>query len=133
MREQLERRLGFSAMRVRVFDGPDGIAEFAATTIAKILNDSAGPMTLGLAGGSTPRTTYTRLLSEKVDWGSVHAWVGDERWVAPDHPDNNMRMARDTLLAGCRPTPTPSPGRSIWTPRKQPFVTNRPSSRSFRR
>ena len=85
-------------MRVRVFDGPDGIAEFAATTIAKILNDSPGPMTLGLAGGSTPRTTYTRLLSEKVDWGSVHAWVGDERWVAPDHPDNNMRMARDTLF-----------------------------------
>jgi 6-phosphogluconolactonase len=85
-------------MRVRVFEGPDGIAEFAATTIAHELNASPGPITLGLAGGSTPRTTYTRLLSEELDWDSVHAWVADERWVAPDHPDNNMRMARDTLL-----------------------------------
>ena len=85
-------------MRVRVFEGPDGIAEFAATTIARKLNDAPGPITLGLAGGSTPRTTYTRLLSEDVEWDSVHAWVADERWVAPNHPDNNMRMARDTLL-----------------------------------
>jgi 6-phosphogluconolactonase len=86
-------------MRVRVLDGPDGIAEFAAATIAHLLNRSPGRITLGLAGGSTPRTTYTRLLQEEVDWDSVHAWVADERWVAPDHPDNNMRMARDMLFS----------------------------------
>jgi 6-phosphogluconolactonase len=84
-------------MRVRVFDGPDGIAEFAATTIARKLN-APGRVTFGLAGGSTPRTTYTRLLEEDVDWSTVDAWVADERWVAPDHPDSNVRMARDTLL-----------------------------------
>ena len=85
-------------MRVRVFEGPDGIAEFAATTIACKLRAAAGRVTFGLAGGSTPRTTYTRLLQEEVDWSLVDAWVADERWVAPDHPDNNMRMARDILL-----------------------------------
>jgi 6-phosphogluconolactonase len=85
-------------MRVRVFEGPDGIAEFAATTIARKLKGATGRVTFGLAGGSTPRTTYTRLLQEEVDWSSVDAWVADERWVAPDHPDNNMRMARDILL-----------------------------------
>jgi 6-phosphogluconolactonase len=85
-------------MRVRVFEGPDGIAEFAATTIARKLNKATDRVTFGLAGGSTPRTTYTRLLQEDVDWNTVDAWVADERWVAPDHPDNNMRMARDILL-----------------------------------
>ncbi len=90
--------LGFSAMRVRVLDGPDDIADIAAATIAHLLNDCGPRATLGLAGGSTPRTTYTRLLHEDVDWDTVHAWVADERWVAPDHPDNNLRMARDTLL-----------------------------------
>ena len=85
-------------MRVRVLEGPDGIADIAAATIAHLLKESPGKATLGLAGGSTPRTTYTRLLQEAVDWTSVHAWVADERWVAPDHPDNNMRMARETLL-----------------------------------
>jgi 6-phosphogluconolactonase len=85
-------------MRVRVFEGPDGIAEFAATTIARKLNATSGRVTFGLAGGSTPRTTYTRLLHEEVDWERVDAWVADERWVAPDHPDSNMRMAREALL-----------------------------------
>ena len=85
-------------MRVRVLDDPDGIADIAAATIAHLLGESSGRTTLGLAGGSTPRTTYTRLLQENVDWEAVHAWVADERWVAPDHADNNMRMARDTLL-----------------------------------
>ena len=85
-------------MRVRVLDGPDDIADIAASTIAHLLKGVPGRATLGLAGGSTPLTTYTRLLQEDVDWDSVHAWVADERWVAPDHADNNMRMARNTLL-----------------------------------
>ena len=90
--------IGFSAMRVRVLDGPDDIADIAAATIAQMLRDCGERATLGLAGGSTPRTTCTRLLHEDVDWDSVHAWMVDERWVAPDHADNNLRMARDTLL-----------------------------------
>ncbi len=85
-------------MRVRVLDGPDDIADIAAATISHLLKESGSHATLGLAGGSTPRTTYTRLLQEDVDWDAVHAWVADERWVAPDHADNNLRMARDTLL-----------------------------------
>jgi len=85
-------------MRVRVLDGPDGIADIAAATIAHLLSESSMRATLGLAGGSTPRTTYTRLLEEDVNWASVHAWIADERWVPPEHTDNNLRMARDALL-----------------------------------
>lgn len=108
-------------MRVRVFDGPDGIAEFAATTLARLLSDSSGPITLGLAGGGTPRTTYTRLLEEDVDWNAVHAWVGDERWVAPDHPDSNMRMACDTLFNRVPAHTYPVPWATDRDPREAAF------------
>jgi 6-phosphogluconolactonase len=57
---------------------------------------------VALAGGSTPRATYTLLASEplvhEVDWQRVYVFFGDERCVPPDHPDSNYRMARETLL-----------------------------------
>lgn len=55
-----------------------------------------------LAGGDTPRLTYALLATnpwrDRVDWGQVHVFWGDERCVAPDDPRSNARMARETLL-----------------------------------
>lgn len=85
-------------MRVQVLNGPDALADFAAATVAGLLRKTGDRATLGLAGGSTPRTTYTRLAHQDVRWEAVHAWVADERWVPPDDPDNNFRMARTALL-----------------------------------
>ncbi len=88
------------AMRVRVLENADILAEFAAAAIARLLREGArsGRVTLGLAGGSTPRATYTRLRDEEVPWERTDAWLSDERWVPPDHADNNGRMAREALL-----------------------------------
>jgi 6-phosphogluconolactonase len=33
-----------------------------------------------------------------VDWGRVHFWWGDERWVPAGHSDRNDQQARDALL-----------------------------------
>jgi 6-phosphogluconolactonase len=59
--------------------------------------------TVALAGGSTPRRCYELLgadpLRAQVDWGKVDFFWGDERAVAPDHPDSNYRMAREALLS----------------------------------
>jgi 6-phosphogluconolactonase len=59
------------------------------------------PFRLCLSGGSTPRAAY-RLLAGREDlaWDAVEIFFGDERFVPPDHPDSNYRMARETLLAG---------------------------------
>lgn len=61
-----------------------------------------GRFVVALSGGSTPRLTYERLarqpLALRVDWSRVHFVWGDERCVAPSHPDSNYRMACDTLL-----------------------------------
>ena len=57
------------------------------------------PRTLVLAGGRTPRELYLRLAAQEYDWDSVDVFFGDERCVAPDHPDSNFRMASEALLS----------------------------------
>jgi 6-phosphogluconolactonase len=58
---------------------------------------------VALAGGSTPRATYTLLatgqFASRIDWPRVHVFWGDERCVPPDHADSNYRMAHEALLA----------------------------------
>ena len=54
---------------------------------------------LGLAGGSTPRATYEALASRDIDWSNAAAWMTDERWVPPMHPESNQRMVREALVS----------------------------------
>ena len=59
-----------------------------------------GSASLALAGGSTPAPVYRRLAQADLDWPKVTVILTDERKVAPDHPDSNARMLRQTLLTG---------------------------------
>jgi 6-phosphogluconolactonase len=78
----------------------DAFAREAAAAVA-----ARGRFMVALAGGATPELAY-RVLAERaegpsppaVPWRSVHAFWGDERWVPPDHPQSNYRMAREALL-----------------------------------
>jgi 6-phosphogluconolactonase len=53
-----------------------------------------GIFTIALAGGSTPKPLYEKLAEQSLPWDQIHVFWGDERYVAPDHPDSNQRMAR---------------------------------------
>ena len=66
-----------------------------------------GTATLCLAGGTTPRKTYEALaaMPSVVDWSKVVFYFGDERCVAPDHPDSNFRMASEALFGPLRIAP----------------------------
>jgi 6-phosphogluconolactonase len=82
------------------------LADAAAQAIAACAVDAVkarGRFTVALAGGSTPRATYERLarppLCERIPWDRTWVFFGDERAVAPDHPDSNYRMAHQALLA----------------------------------
>jgi len=62
--------------------------------------------TVALAGGSTPKALYALLAAEsgtsfraRVPWERTHFFWGDERHVAPDHPDSNYRMANEAMLS----------------------------------
>lgn len=77
---------------------PDDVAATAAAAVAAWLGETGGDVSLGLAGGSTPRATYLRLLGEAVAWERVTGWLADERWVPSDHPESNAGMVRETLF-----------------------------------
>lgn len=80
-----------------VHDSPEALADAAARHISALIRDAGGRFSFGLAGGSTPASTYVRLRSADVDWSSVDAWLSDERWVPPDDERSNARMAKEAL------------------------------------
>ena len=77
-------------------------ASFADWLVARY-EATTGPFALNLSGGSTPKSVYELLATEaysaRFDWTRVHVFFGDERFVPPDHPDSNYRMAREAMLS----------------------------------
>src|SRR5215472_17066142 len=63
-----------------------------------------GAFHVALAGGSTPKALYGLLATDpvrrsQVPWDKMQVFFGDERHVAPDHPDSNFRMATEAMLS----------------------------------
>jgi 6-phosphogluconolactonase len=86
-------------MHVLVHSDPDNLASAAADAIANAIANAPGPrVSVGLAGGSTPKVAYERLRGHDVDWSRVDLWLSDERWVAHDDEDSNGRMAEEALV-----------------------------------
>jgi 6-phosphogluconolactonase len=81
---------------VRIFETTDELQRSAADLVADYLR--RGGTDLALAGGSTPQPVHRRLAGLGLSWSGVTVWLGDERWVPPDHEDANARMARETLV-----------------------------------
>jgi 6-phosphogluconolactonase len=79
----------------------DGAADFIADLATKSIADR-NRFTIALSGGETPRPIYTRLATasyrDRIDWGKVHLFFGDERCVPPDDSRSNYYMAREALL-----------------------------------
>lgn len=94
------------ATEIILAENPVALAEAAALAIVEVATEAVnthGRFTIALAGGSTPRATYERLarppLRERMPWERTWVFFGDERGVAPDHPDSNYRMANQSLLS----------------------------------
>lgn len=85
-------------MRVRVFPDAGHLADAAAEEIAAWARLDAPLPTIGLAGGTTPRSAYERLRRRHVPWRGVHIWMTDERAVPPSHIASNSGMARRALF-----------------------------------
>jgi 6-phosphogluconolactonase len=53
-------------------------------------------------GGSAAPGIYGSLaaspLRDRVRWGQVHTWWGDDRWVPYEHPESNVRPLTEGLL-----------------------------------
>jgi 6-phosphogluconolactonase len=83
-------------MDLVIRDDAAGVADAAAEFILERLREPEAS-DLGLAGGSTPLATYERLAAADPGWERITAWLGDERWVPPDHPECNAGAARSVL------------------------------------
>ncbi len=79
-----------------------GAAE-ALLEAAQIGVSRHGLFTVALAGGSTPKKLYALLATDPAfaafPWASTHFFFGDERHVAPRHPESNFFMVEQTLLS----------------------------------
>lgn len=95
-----------SSTTVKVFDTAEKLAHAAAAQFVELANDAVAEHDLFhvvLAGGSTPRRMYELLSGDEfrkeIDWTTVHLFFGDERFVPPDHPESNFRLAFEALIS----------------------------------
>ncbi|HEY0283348.1 MAG TPA: 6-phosphogluconolactonase [Rhizomicrobium sp.] len=91
-----------TAPRTEIFDDAEQFAARAAAWIAGLIAAKNGRFRIALTGGETPRALYRELgarFRASVDWTKVEFFWGDERFVPPESPASNYRMARETLLA----------------------------------
>lgn len=92
--------------QVRVYPTRVAAAQAAAAQFVAVSEKSItarGKCSVALSGGNTPRDVYRLLASSDyapmVDWKRMHLFWGDERAVPLNDPDNNGRMAMETLIS----------------------------------
>lgn len=93
-------------MQIRRYQDLQELSREAARSILELALERVGErgiFTIVLSGGNTPRMLYEQLAQfpypEKMPWNRTHLFWGDERCVAPDHPDSNYHMAYEALIA----------------------------------
>jgi 6-phosphogluconolactonase len=89
---------------VRVCADADELSRRAAEAAVEVIQGAvrdSGRCAVVLSGGTTPRPLYQLLATEfgaRIPWPQVDVFWGDERYVPPDDPASNYRMAREALL-----------------------------------
>jgi 6-phosphogluconolactonase len=94
----------------------DTMAMTAADRLLARIDANKGRIAICLTGGSSPKQLYALLATDRyrarIPWDRVHWFIGDERFVPPTDPRNNMAMARGLFLdrlapaANIHPIPT---------------------------
>src|SRR5580704_13570687 len=89
--------------RIEVLPDPQALALHVAEWMTATALAASGPFRVSLSGGSTPKTLYGLLASDKFrnrfPWPRVSWYWGDERFVPYDHPESNYRMTREAMLS----------------------------------
>jgi 6-phosphogluconolactonase len=93
--------------QVIAVDDPAALARTAAERVLARIAANSDRAAICLTGGSSPRQLYRLLATDpyrsQIPWQRVHWFIGDERFVPPNDPLNNMCMARQTFLDLCAP------------------------------
>jgi 6-phosphogluconolactonase len=97
------------AEMIKIYSNLDYLNQFAAEKFIQIGTkaiEKSGKFTVALAGGSTPKSLYQLLTTDKfcsqIDWSKVFFFFGDERNVLPNREESNFRMVYENLLKPLR-------------------------------
>jgi 6-phosphogluconolactonase len=94
-----------SAAEIRILNNLADLSQAAAGEFIALAVEavgSKGRFCVALCGGSTPRGLYTLLANQaqgSLPWEKIYFFWGDERYVPPNHPESNYRMAFEALLS----------------------------------
>jgi 6-phosphogluconolactonase len=107
---------GGNQRKVITVADPAALATAAAERLMARIDANPSRAAICLTGGSSPKQLYRLLATDsyrsRIPWDRIHWFIGDERFVAPNDPRNNMAMARETFLdrfapaANIHPIPT---------------------------
>src|SRR5207237_5815881 len=88
-------------------DDAGALARTAAERLLARMSANDGRIAICLTGGAGPTRLYELLATDgyrgKIPWARVHWFIGDERFVSPSSPLNNMATARRIFLDGRAP------------------------------
>src|ERR1700716_3157126 len=88
--------------RVIAVSDSAALAKAAADRVMARIAANSDRVAICLTGGSSPRQLYELLATDayrkQIPWDRVHWFIGDERFVGPDDPLNNMGVARRIFL-----------------------------------
>jgi 6-phosphogluconolactonase len=81
---------------------PDALAKAVAKRASKLIDSALqerGRAVAAIAGGRTTPPVLRQLAAETRDWSKVTLLPTDERWVAADHVDCNLRQLQEPFAA----------------------------------
>ncbi len=88
---------------IRIFNDNNNLAEafsfeFISEIKSQLLNKER--FNIALSGGNTPKIFFQKLilLKEKLEWGKIFLFWGDERCVPVDDSESNFGMTKKYLL-----------------------------------
>jgi 6-phosphogluconolactonase len=79
----------------------ESVAARAAAHVRRVVEQARaerGVAHVALSGGGTPERTYRVLGEDPEALRATELWFADERCVAPDDPESNYRLVKETLL-----------------------------------
>ena len=90
--------------RIRISDNIQTLSKEFCSELVNHINSLLKTKTkinIALSGGNTPKLIFRVLATsykEKLNWGKINLFWGDERCVPPDDKESNYRMTKKFLL-----------------------------------
>jgi len=94
---------------VKIIAHNDELVEILGTEIIKKLQEGLsknGKASLVVSGGSTPKSLFSFLSQQNIDWENITITLADERCVNQSETNSNAHLVKNNLLVNYSETAT---------------------------